>query len=135
MILKRLFAIVAAVAAIMMASAVCVAFAALAVYALLRTQFSTAGAAAVVVGVFALVAVIIAVLAIGSARGGSKAARERDPVAQAERLVEMIRGRPWFSSAVTVVLGLLALRSPAVIEAVARAFFDAPKTKGRKPKG
>src|SRR5271156_6700689 len=110
-------------AAIMTAAAVCVVAASFAVYALIRAEIGPAGAAACVAGIFALFAVIVANIARGLATGKSrKGARDRDPIALAERLVELVRERPWAAGIVSVGVALAALRSPAIMEAVARAF-------------
>jgi hypothetical protein len=125
---------VAAAAAIGAAAASCVVAAAFAVYALLRPEIGPAGASAAVAAAFAALAVIIALVAVSGSRGGAKAVGERDPIALAERLLEMVRERPWAAGVGAVVLCLIALRSPAVMEAVARAFFDSRAPRKRRTK-
>ena len=135
MILRRVFLAVAAAAAIAAAAAASVVAAAFAVYALFKPELGAAGASAGVAAIFAILAAIIAVVAAKSGRGPAKLAAERDPVALAERLLGMVRDRPWAAGVGAAVLCLVALRSPAVMEAVARAFFDSQSPRKRRGKG
>lgn len=136
MILRRLFMAIAAAAAIGAAAASCVVAAAFAVYALLRPFIGPAGASASVAAIVAAFAVIVAIVATSGTRRPSKTlAGERDPIALAERLMAMVRERPWAAGVGAVALCLMALRNPAIMEAVARAFFNSqPATRKRRSK-
>ena len=121
MIFQRLLMGMVAIAAIAMSAAVAVAAAAFALFALVQPSLGDAGAAAVVMGVFALIVVIGGLLAIPRRRRRSKTA---GPTGVAEDLMELVRDKPIASAGVALAAGIMAMRNPRVIGEVARAFFQ-----------
>jgi hypothetical protein len=118
LILKKALSLVAAVAAMAAAAAVCVVAAAFALYALLRYYIGPAGAAASIAVLAALVAVILAVVAYGKVR--SRRVRPEDQTVTT-RLIELAREKPIIAAGAAVAAGLVLLRNPGVVGALATA--------------
>lgn len=121
--IRRLFLLAAALAATSAAAAVSVFAAALALFAFVRPWTGEAGAAAVVMGVFALVVALGGLLAAQAAKP-----KRPDPRLESaslmQRLTELAKARPMAAAGVAIAAAAMAARNPAVVGAVARAFFD-----------
>lgn len=117
MILKRLFALAAAFAAIAAAVVVCIVAAAFTLYAVGRLWLPPAGAAATVALAFAAVAAAVAAVA----------ARKLPPpetveeTSLVERLIEMAKARPLVATGAAAALVTLLVRNPSVISAIVSA--------------
>ena len=57
-------------------------------------------------------------------RGGGGRADEREAMGLADRLMDLARDRPLVAVGVALALGLMLMRSPKSLGAIARAFFD-----------
>jgi len=122
--LRGVLNVAGALAAVAAAAVVCVVAAAFAVFALAEAYLGPAGGAAVVAGVFALVAVVFAWLA------GRKAATEKaapvDEAGLVDRLMLLARDRPLIALGAAAAAVTVLMRNPAVITAIVSAFV-APK--------
>ncbi len=125
MIFRRLLLAAAALAATAAAAAIAMVALSYALFALARTYMGSAGAAAVVALVYALVVAVCALIAGGKVTGRpSHRASERDAVGIVQRLSELARERPVAAAGVALALGVVLLRSPKSMAAVAGAAFD-----------
>lgn len=129
--LRVILRFAAAIAAVAAAVAVCVVAASYAVYAVAETYLSPAGAAAVVAGVFALIAVIVAVLATRKAapKGGKVLAPPASPM---ERIVGLAKERPLIALGAAAVATFVVARNPAVVTALISAFLAGGASKPPK---
>ena len=132
MILKRALNLAAAIAAVAAAAAVVVIAASFAVYALAKPYLGEAGAAAVVAGVFALIAVIVAWLATRKVTPRTKRGAKADDQPVIDRLIDMARERPLIALGATAAAVTVILRNPAVITAVISAFVAGNASKPRR---
>lgn len=109
---------------------VAIVAAAFALYAALDPALGRAGAAAIVAGLFGLLAgVAIAVVALGG-HGHKDHDRDGDGAPDyglVERLLEMAKDRPLLSVAALVAGGVILFRNPAMVATIAAAFLDRPK--------
>jgi len=134
--LRRILNLAAAFAAVATSAAVVIVAASFAVYALAKSYLGEAGAAAMVAGVFALIAVIIAWLA--SRQGVPKAKRggKLDDATLTDRLVDMAKERPMVAlgaaAAAAAAASVVLIRNPAVITAVLSAFMAGKASKSGK---
>lgn len=124
--------LIVALAASATAAALSVVAAAVAVFALTRPWIGDAGAAAVVAVACALLTPLGGLLAVQVARP-----RRPDPRLESasltQRLAELAKAKPMTAAGVAIAAAALAARNPAVIGAIARAFFDG-LNKPRPPK-
>lgn len=129
--LKRFLNIAAAVAVVVAATAVCVVAASFALYALAKDYVGPSWAAAIVAGVFALVALIFAGLSTRKAsprrRGG-----KGDDASIADRLVALAKERPLLALGATAAAVVVLARNPAVLTAVVSAFVAGSAAKSGK---
>jgi Na+/melibiose symporter-like transporter len=129
--LRRFLNLAAAFAAVAAAAAVVVVAASFAVYALAKPYLGEAGAAAVVAGVFALVALIIAWLATRKVRPKTKPGKP-DDASVVDRVIDMAKERPLIALGAAAAAVTVLLRNPAVITAVVSAFVAGNATKSGK---
>ena len=132
MTLKRILNLAAALTAVAAAAAVVVIAASFAVYALAKPYLGEAGAAAVVAGVFALIAVIVAWLATRKVTPKAKRGGKVDDQSVIDRLIDMAKERPLIALGATAAAVTVMLRNPAVITAVISAFVAGNASKPRK---
>jgi hypothetical protein len=123
LIFKRLLGVIIALAAAAVAAGVCVVAAAFAVYALAREVLGPAGGAAVVMGVFALLTLILALIVTRKAIPKAK----DEPLT--ERLIGMARDRPVVAAAVVAVATALLARNPGILSAVLSAVIVSQSAK------
>ncbi len=126
----------AAAAAIAAAAGVAVVAAAFALFALLVPMTGAAGAAAIVAAMAAFVVALAGLVA--AARAKESRRRQQDFAAAADpglvaKLFELAKQRPFVATGAAVAAGVFALRNPALVAAVLKAFFDAPG--GPPPQG
>jgi hypothetical protein len=100
-----------------------------ALYAGLEPPLGKAGAAAIVAGLFALLAgIAIAVVALRGDRGHKDRDGDGHPdFSFVERILEMAKDRPLLSVAALVAGGVILFRNPAMVATIAAAFLDKPK--------
>ena len=134
--LRRILNLAAAFAAVAAAAAVVVVAASFAVYALAKPYLGEAGAAAVVAGVFALIAVIVAWLATRKVVPKAKRGGKLDDATLTDRLIDMAKERPIVAlgaaAAAAAAASVVLIRNPAVITAVISAFVAGKATKSSK---
>lgn len=119
---------VAAAAAIGAAAAIATIAAAFAIFAFLRPYAGPAGASAIVAGVFAVgVGAGGAMAAHGAGMGFGRARREseREAMSMVDQLMGLAREKPIAAVGMALALGVILMRSPRSLGAIARAFFDA----------
>lgn len=124
--LRRILNLAVAFAAVVTAAIVCVVAASFAVYALARAWLGPAGGAAVVVGVFALFAVIVAVLATRKATPKPEPGAPPDE-AVVDRLIGLAKEKPLIAlgaaAAATAAAVAVLVRNPALVTALVSAFL------------
>lgn len=130
--LRRILNLAAALAAVAAAAGVVIVAASFAVYAVARPYLGDAGAAAVVAGVFALVAVIVAWLATRKVTPKARRGAKADDESVIDRLIDMAKERPLIALGATAAAVTVILRNPAVITAVISAFVAGNANKPRK---
>jgi len=104
--------------------------AAFALYAGLEPSLGRAGSAAIVAGLFGLLAgIVIAVVALkGDDRGhGDHDHEDHSDFSFVARILEMAKDRPLLSVAALVAGGVILFRNPAMVATIAAAFLDKPK--------
>ena len=131
--LRRILSLAAALAAVAAAAAVVVVAASFAVYALAAVYLGPAGAAAVVAGVFALAAVIIAWLATRKVTPKIKAgAAPAQDATLLDRAFTLAKERPLIALGAAAAGVTVLLRNPAVITAIVSAFVAGTASKPEK---
>ena len=126
--LRRILNLAAALAAVAAATGVVVVAASFAVYALAEPYLGPAGAAAVVAGVFALLAVIVALIATAKVAPGAKTGKAEDgPLA--DRLLKLAKDKPLIALGAGAVAVTVLLRNPAMVSALVSAFVAGKATK------
>lgn len=124
--LRRILNLAVAFAAVVTAAIVCVVAASFAVYALARAWLGPAGGAAVVVGVFALFAVIVAVLATRKATPKPTPGAPPDE-AVVDRLIGLAKEKPLIAlgaaAAAAAAAVAVLVRNPALVTALVSAFL------------
>jgi hypothetical protein len=115
---KRILNLVIAAAAIAAAVVVCVVAAAFALYAFARDYVGPAWAAAVVAGVVALFAVVVAASASRKAR---PAPQKPEEAGMAARLIDLARERPIVAAGAAVAGALLLSRNPKIVTTILSA--------------
>ena len=108
-----------AIAAICASVTVTVFAAAFALFALVQPYVGNAGAGAVLAGVFAVIALIVGLIAMPRRR---RRRRGEGPSGVAEDLMDLVRDKPMASAGVALAAGIMAMRNPRVISEVIRAF-------------
>lgn len=134
MILRRALSFIAALAATAAASFVVIFALAFGAYALLEPYVGRAGAAGCLVLAFAVVLALAAVFAAMQLKlpKPRRRAQELQPQGLPERLVALIRDKPYAAAGVAAAIGLLATRNPRLIGAALRAFTEGWEGDGRK---
>ena len=106
--------------------------AAYAVFASLKDLVGPGGAAAVVAGLFALIAALVAVLGLQGDRPGKGRANEPPAAFPAldltslglvEKVTELARDRPLAAVGAAIAVGLVAWRNPELVNILARSFL------------
>jgi hypothetical protein len=117
----------AAIAAVAAAAAIAVVAVAFAVFAACRPYVGEAYAWAIVAAAFALTIGLAGMIAAQGARGRSRRRGrydEEDALGLAERLIDLARDRPVSAVGVALALGIVLIRSPKSLAAIAKAFFE-----------
>lgn len=128
MIFRRLLFALAGATAFAVSAGVVVVALAYALFALVRPYAGPAGAAAAVA---LAAAILFALLGVGLAALARPPRRKPgQPESIVERIVDFVRTRPVTTVASAIAAGLLAVRNPAYLGAVVRAFIE-----GRPPRG
>jgi predicted permease len=99
------------------------------VYYALALVLPPLGAAAITAGLFALIAVIVAVAFLGAA-GALEEEEEEEPEGLGARAFTLFRQRPILGSVAALAGGYIFLRNPALATMVAAAFTE--KSHGRR---
>ena len=125
----------ATAAAVVAAVAVSVVAVFFALYAVVEPHVGAAGGAATVAFAAALLAALIAVIAARKMEGerrqqASAASAQPDP-GMAGVILNLVKDRPLLSAGAAIAVGVYALKNPALISAVVRAFVDQPGPRGR----
>lgn len=115
MIVRRLFSLAAAIAAVVAAVIVCVAAAAFALYAVARIWLTAAGAAAVVAVAFALVAAGVAAWAL---RKTPPPPQPGEDVSLVEQLLQLAKARPLIALGAAAAAVTVLIRNPAMLTAI-----------------
>ncbi len=120
--IKRVISFAAALGAIFAGAGALMVAIAFALYALLKDYVGPAGASALTALLLAILIGVVAVVALGQAKGKPKAHAKADkgggPPAIVQRGLDLARERPLLAAGAAVAAGLLALRNPALIGAV-----------------
>ena len=125
--MERTLMALAAAAAIAAAAAVGVVALAFALYAALQPVIGPAWSACAVAGAAALLVGLAALIAARKAEGDRHQAAQAMPDAGlVDTILGVVRERPIMASGVAVAAGIYALRNPQLIAAVLRAFMDKP---------
>lgn len=130
--IRRIFALIIALAAMATAAGVIVVAAAYALFALVRDSLGPSGAAAVVCAAAGVLILLFALVAYSQVR--HKPAKRPVPGAKsglAERVAEAVRERPAAAAGVAAAAGLLAWRNPQIASLLLHLFDSAPK-RGRR---
>jgi hypothetical protein len=131
LIFEKTLITLAAAAAIAAAAGVAVFAAAFALFAVLEPVTGQAGAAAIVAATAAFVVALAGLVAAARAKDSRR--RQQDFAAHAAadpgliaKLFELAKQRPFVAAGAAAAAGIFALKNPALVAAVIRAFFDAP---------
>lgn len=116
--LQKIVRLLAAAAAIAAAAAVVVVAASFAVYAAFRPLVGPAWAAAIVAGVFALFAVVVALTL--NAKGRPKPVPPEEQ-GMAGRLIELARERPVLAAGAAVAGAIVLARNPKIVTTILSA--------------
>lgn len=130
--IARVLNLTAAIAAVAAAVAVCIVAASYAVYALADLWLTPAGAAAVVAGVFALIAALIAWTATRKVvpKTPKGAPPPETPV---EKVIGLAKERPLMALGVGAVGAFILARNPAIVSALLSAVIAANTAKPPPP--
>jgi len=118
---------IAAAAAVAAAAVISMVALSFAIFGILRPQIGPANASAAVAAVFALMIGLAGLMAaLRSGGGGRRRERmnEREAMGLADRLMELARDKPMAAVGVALALGLILMRSPMALGAIAKAFFE-----------
>lgn len=125
MILRRVLLLIAAAAALVAATGVITIAIAFAVYAAFEPMMGRAFAAAATAGVFAavigLTALVLALMAQANQR--ARASRRSD-ASLTDRIMDLVRDKPFAAAGIAAAVGMVAIRNPRVIGAVLSAFLE-----------
>jgi hypothetical protein len=129
-ILQRVLMAIAAAAALSAAAVIAMVALAFAVYGFLEPHFGSADASA---GVAALYAFLIGFGGFMAARGVTGPVRRRpkgdgEALGLTDRLMDLARDKPLAAIGVALAIGVILVRSPKSLAAIARAFFEAINT-------
>ena len=125
MILRRVLLLIAAAAALMAAVCVITIAIAFAVYAAFDSMMGRAYAAAATAGVFAAAIGLTALVLGMMAQAGQRArAARRSEANLTDRIMDLIREKPFAAAGIAAAAGLVAIRNPRIIAAVMGAFLE-----------
>ena len=125
MILRRVLLLIAAAAALMAATGVITIAIAFAVYAAFEPMIGRAFAAAATAGVFAAAIGLTAlVLGLMAQAGQRTRAASRADASLTDRIMDLIREKPFAAAGIAAAAGLVAIRNPRIIGAVLGAFLE-----------
>ncbi|MCR5877785.1 hypothetical protein [Phenylobacterium sp. J367] len=127
--LNKILRLLAAAAAIAAAAVVVVVAASFALYAAAKPYVGEAWAAAIVAGVFALIAVILAVAMTMKARPKSGKAEEQPMSA---RLIELARERPIVAAGAAVAGAIVLASNPRIVTTILSAAIAGRAAAGTK---
>ncbi len=130
--LKRILALAAALAAVAAAAAVCVVALSFAVYALAEARLGPAGGAAVVAGVFAILALLVAWLATRKVVPRSRPGAKEADASLVDRAIGLAKDRPLVALGAAAAAAFVLARNPAVVGAIVSAFVVGGGSKPRK---
>ena len=129
----KIAGLIAAVAAIAAAGAICMVATAFAIYAALREAIGPAWAAAAVVGIIALIAVVIALIAFRKAR--SKPVKG-EPAGFTAKLIDLASERPVLAAGLVTAAAAaavaVAVKNPRVLTAIIVGLFSPPPSPPRR---
>ncbi|MDB5453747.1 MAG: hypothetical protein JWO33_2325 [Caulobacteraceae bacterium] len=120
MSLHKIFSYAVAVAALVAATAICLVAAAFAIYALAAMQVGPAGAAAIVSGIFALVAIVMAVAMSRKAKG-KPALTPAPEETLFTRALALAKERPLVAAGVGAAAVAMIIRNPAIVSTLISA--------------
>lgn len=125
MILRRVLLLLAAAAALVAAVGVITIAIAFAIYAAFESMMGRAFAAAATAAVFA-VAIGLTALVLGlMAQAGQRArAARRSDASLSDRIMDLVREKPFAAAGIAAAAGLVAIRNPRIIGAVLGAFLE-----------
>ena len=125
MILRRVLLLIAAAAALMAATTVIIMAIAFAVYAALEPLIGRAYAAAATAAIFAAAIGLTALVLVLMAQAGQRArAASRSNASLTDRIMDLVREKPFAAAGIAAAAGLVAIRNPRVIGAVLGAFLE-----------
>lgn len=101
------------------------------VYYALALVLSPLGAAAVTAGLFALIAIVVAVSFLGAA-GGLTEEEDEEPEGLGARAYTLFRQRPILGTVAALAGGYIFLRNPALATMVAAAFTEKSHARRRR---
>ena len=130
MIFQRLVFLLAGATALAVSAGVIVIALAFALHAALTPLIGAAWADCAVAGAAAILIGVLGALLAGLGRARKRPAPQTSGVA--ERAFEFVKSRPVTSLAGAVAAGVLAVRNPAYLGAVVRAFVEGRETQPRK---
>jgi uncharacterized membrane protein len=93
-------------------------------YYALALVLPAVGAAAITAGVFALVAVIVALVFLNASGATHEDEEDDEPMGMGERAFNLFRQRPILGAAAALAGGFIFLRNPALATMVAAAFTE-----------
>jgi len=129
--LNRILSIVVAAVAVAAAVSVSLVAAAFALYALVVQWLGPIGGAALVAGVFALIALFSAAVAVGKIR--PRRGVPAPPPSPAEKIMGIARERPILATGAAVLAGIVLMRNPAIATALVSAFLAGGGAKPPSP--
>ncbi len=93
-------------------------------YYALALVLPAVGAAAITAGIFALVAVIVALVFLNASGASQDEEEDDEPMGMGERAFNLFRQRPILGAAAALAGGFIFLRNPALATMVAAAFTE-----------
>jgi len=124
-ILRRVLLLIAAAAALMAATGVITIAIAFAVYAAFEPMMGRAFAAASTAGVFAAAIGLTAMILALMAQAGRRArAANRSDASLTDRIMDLVKDKPFAAAGIAAAAGLVAIRNPRMIGAVLGAFLE-----------
>lgn len=133
--IQRVLNLTAAVAAVAAAVAVVIVAASYGVFAAARVWLTPAASAAVVSGIFAAVAILVALIATGKLRPPrSVKPAPPPPPTPVEQAILLAKQRPIMAAGVGVLAAFIAIRNPALLTTAVSAFMAGKAEQPPKPK-
>ncbi len=126
--LEKTLAAVAGVITLAAVIFVAVGALAFALFSALAGPLGPPGAAAIVAGLFALIAgVAIAIVAMQNDKPRDRDGDGIPDFSMIERIIGIAKDRPILSIGAAIAAGLIAIRNPALVATIVAAFIDRPK--------